>query len=273
MATLKIKNRHAQDMNVHIMPSSSATERFAFLQHDFGASAQSLPMWRMAAAYNDAGFTVFSLDSTNPLDPRNKSAGKFEDFSIGQHVTDMEDMIDWADREMNLSDRFALAGHGVGAFSAMKAAAGKFKNRADSVVACSPFIDGRRYIHNLATTFPDHFQAMYEIGTVGFSEHGTDGYYPFEKLMQWTRHNLDSDASRVTAPVYFITPTNAPLNRSADVLFFLELLPGEKHVQYITNASHDFTGAGEHFKDALNDTVKKLAPPQSPPSVPLFDLD
>ncbi|MBL4805410.1 MAG: hypothetical protein JKY71_11145 [Alphaproteobacteria bacterium] len=231
--------------------------RSAFIQHGRSGSIDYPHNKVLESAYLDRGYRTVMINSTNSQN--NLSAGVLEDFTIPRHVRDMHDAVMWGQSTGITPNAFALAGHSMGAYSALDLAADEFRDNENllHVLGAAPVTDGERQVEARKRNHPDAYK---DWQTKGYMvEPSDDGV--IEATLSWESfqacRNSKIDLGQIHVPVALIAgehDTWVPLD---DVNAAAQQIP-RAAVSIAKDATHTFAGKTAALRTAVDQTLEWL---------------
>lgn len=260
MFTTRIENRQGRGMYVHVFDEHAGKHApTVILQHGRSSRYDSPHNMAITTAFTRSGHRVISLDATNSSN--NLSAGDSEDFTISNHVNDMADTIEWARRNNHIrEEKFALAGHCMGGFSALFLAATIYHDQVSHVLACSPFIDGHKQMEALLENQPGVARKWEREGAIdepneSWSHMSHITWGSFVAMQDYSLYPL-KDA--LTMPVYVTVGTGDKITPAKDILSFALSVPGNVGISVVPNANHNYSNALPQLEEKARVGAKHL---------------
>lgn len=139
-----IKNRKGLKVAIDLT-LNSGRGRLVFLEHGLSSRKEYPHMKVMEETFAENGYNVINFDATNSL---NESESSSEGLTFSSHYEDLVDVIEWAKTQEFYSEPFALAGQSLGGASCLNYACEHPEKIDLLIVACCPFIDGKKLVEN-----------------------------------------------------------------------------------------------------------------------------
>lgn len=213
------------------------SDKLAFIHHGRNGNAEG--MRDIASAYLAHGYMVVMANARNSH--YNDSAGTAKDFTITEHINDLERTIEFAHHNSKAigwtGDIFALAGFSMGGYAASYLAATRYSGRAAHLLALSPLTTGERQIE-ARRDHPKGIEILQRELPLAMDE--------------WPKHDIFKHISGLTSPVSVIvgaddtvTPPRhvcafADALKHQGVLVSLDVLDGRHH-SVLNQTGDDFS--------------------------------
>lgn len=238
MSKFFIKNRDGAKISV-LLEKSDKQVGLVFVIHGLGGSKEQKHIKTLAKAFREKNLTVVSFDTRHSL---GASDGDYSDANPTNTCQDLEDLINWAKTEEWYSEPFILAGYSMGGGAALWYTT-KYTDKVLGLALLSTVIGGHQV---LARYSPEDVRQWDESGIQVRPGSGRE--------LNWTQFKQDilkydmvSEAHKFTMPFLMIVgdqDTDTPLE---DQRKLYRVVPGDKEIQVIKNASHVFSEAS-HLK-------------------------
>lgn len=241
-----IRNRN----NLKIVTSTDIAERpkgLAIVMHGLSGNRKQPHIRVFADAFRDAGFTVVTFDTTNTF---GESDGKYEDATITNYYSDLEDVIAWAGKQPWFSTPFILVGHSLGSFCTAHYAEHHRKD-VKALAPISAVISG-----DLLEKAKGPVK-MKQWEKTGWLEEESASFPGRIKRLKWhfaldaRKYDLLPLADRLTMPVLMIVGDRDKGTPPAHQKLLYDLLPGKKELHIIKNAPHTYWEP-EHLEEIRN---------------------
>jgi pimeloyl-ACP methyl ester carboxylesterase len=233
-----IRNREDKKLCV-VVEGPKVPGKLAFVMHGLGGNKDQPHIRAMAEAFLEAGYTVVSFDTTNTF---GESDGQYENATITNYYTDLEDVIEWAGTQVWYTEPFALCGHSLGGISTALYA----ESHPTMVLGLAPIstvISGKLSFETHAM-FPD-LESLEEWKQDGIQiTKSHDGSR--DKRLKWShmedrlKYDLLPHTDSLTMPVILIVGEKDDRTPPVHQQKLYEKLPGQKELHIIEGALHSF---------------------------------
>lgn len=256
---LFIENSAGQPMHLRITTPEGWEDkmRCAFIQHGRSGSIDYPHNKVLERAYLDRGYCTIMIDSTNSQN--NHSAGRLEDFTIPRHATDMADAVHWAQVNAICPAGFALAGHSMGAYSALDLATDHFKDdpKLLHVLGAAPVSNGEAQVETRKRNFPQLYKDWQDKGfMVEPSDDGTiQATLSWESFQGW--RNSQAHLENIGVPVALIGGEKDTWVPPQDIMAAARRIP-KAATTCVKDATHTFAGKTAALEAAVNQSLDWL---------------
>jgi pimeloyl-ACP methyl ester carboxylesterase len=256
---LFIENSAGQKMHMRITTPEGWENRMrcAFIQHGRSGSIDYPHNKVLERAYLDRGYCTIMIDSTNSQN--NISSGRLEDFTIPRHVGDMSDAISWSQAFGICPAEFALAGHSMGAYSALDLASGSFRDdpKLLHALGAAPVTSGLLQVQTRERNFPDLYKDWQDKGyMVEPSDDGTiQATLSWESFQGW--RGAQAPLENINVPVALIGGEKDTWVPARDIEAAAQRTP-KAAVTYARDATHTFAGKTAELRIAVDQTLDWL---------------
>lgn len=230
-----IKNREGLRLAV-VVEQQSAPKGLAFVMHGLGGFKEQPHIRAMIGAFHDNGFDVVSFDAANTI---GESGGRFENASVTNYLTDLEDVIAWAAMQPYYREPFALAGHSLGGLCTALYAE-QHPERVRLLAPISTVVSG---VLSLEAHGPAELQRWKETGwreEESRSKPGVMKRLPWSHMEDRLRYDLLPGAGKLTMPVLLMVGSEDDGTPPEQQQTFHDVLPGPKQLHVIEGAPHTF---------------------------------
>lgn len=238
MEKLFIANRKNQKLSV-IVEKNPNQKGLVFVMHGLGGFKEQDHIETFANAFYDKGFTVVRFDTTNTL---GESEGKYENATITNYYEDLEDVIEWTQKQEWYHEPFALAGHSLGGIC-IALYAEKYPDKVIAIAPISTVVSGQLSVEAHKKYEPEDFKKWEEGGwkeEESRSKPGIIKRLPWSHIADRLKYDLLPNADKLTMPVLLITGEDDISTPPEHVQILYEALPGQKEFHIIKNAPHTF---------------------------------
>lgn len=278
MSQLFVKNRSGLNVRVCIDTPEGETDSslvvtvkgLAFIMPGLGSHHRKPEFRAMSEILTHHGYVVVSLDPTHSF---GESEGDYADATFTTYATDLEDVIEWAGKNLNshmlgdhagfhvlYTEPFILVGHSLGAMSVAYYAE-RFPEKVKALAPLATVISGKL---SLETRTPEELEKW---KTLGYQE--TVRSNGDTKTLKWShmedrlKYDLLKDAAKITMPLLMLAgelDKNTPPKHQQ--LFFdaVGTKAGEKEFHIIKNADHNIGRADvlPEVKEIFEKWIEKL---------------
>jgi len=203
----------------------------------------------MAEAFLEYNYTVVTWDAVHTFGE--SKGGAYEDATITNYYTDLEDVISWAKNQTWYVEPFVLCGHSLGGVSTALFA----ERNPEKVSALAPISTVVSGMLSFEAKGKDALEAWKKAGIKTEKRRNGD-----EKRLKWShmedrlKYDLLESVEKLTMPVLMAVgekDTATPLQHQR-ILF--DKLPGKKELHVIKGAEHPFNEL--HEQQELKQLVK-----------------
>lgn len=236
MQKLFIKNRHDQKIAVEVneVPNSRG---LVFIEHGLGGFKEQPHIQFMAKIFQDASYTTVLFDATNSI---GESDGEYEKVTMQSYYEDLEDVISWAKLQTWYQEPFSVAGHSMGAYSAVQFAEDN-PTLVNNVVAWAPVVSGEL---NKSTETAEDIKQWEESGwkiRISNSKPGVELRLPWSHLQERLKHNLLPQANNLTMPIIIMVgEKDVPCPVEHQKMLLAAIPSVNKKLVIIKDAPHTF---------------------------------
>lgn len=232
-----INNRKGQRIVV-LLEKADNTKGLAFVMHGLSGNKEQPHIITFAHAFREKGYTVVRFDTTNTF---GESDGKYEDATVTNYLTDLEDVITWAKTQPWYIEPFCLAGHSLGGI-AITLYAEKHPNEIKGLAPTSTVVSGM--LSKQAEKYLNNWKDWEKTGwRVEKSTTSPTGFkrLPWSHMVDRLRYDLLPDANKLTMPVLLIVGEKDPTTPYTHQKLLYDRITGKKEMHIIKNALHTFT--------------------------------
>lgn len=253
-----IKNRLGLDLAI-LMEKNQNQKGVVFVMHGLSGTKEQDHIVALAEAFFSKGFTVIRFDTTNTF---GESGGKYEDATITSYYQDLEDVINWAEKQDWYQQPFILCGHSLGGIC-VSLYAEKFPEKVLALVPISPVVTGALTLeaHNRidAKSLKDWEKTGWLIQT-SQSRPGIIKKLPWSHMQDRLKYNLLPEAAKLTMPVLLVVGEKDTSTPPDHVKQLFDVLPGLKEFHIISNAPHTFREPEhlEKIKKVISNWLDKI---------------
>ncbi|MBU4421565.1 alpha/beta hydrolase, partial [Patescibacteria group bacterium] len=242
-----IKNKYNKNLSV-IIETNDNQKGLVFVMHGLGGFKEQPHMETFAKVFKDNEYTVVRFDTSNTI---GESEGNYEDATISNYHSDLEDVISWAKKQKWYQEPFILVGHSLGGICTTLYA----ENHPDEIKAIAPIstvVSGKLSLER--SNIQEELKKWEE---TGWEIKGSELKPGVIRKLKWSyiedrsKHDLLEKIKILTMPVLLIVGENdddAPLGHHK-ILF--NNLPGKKELHIIKDAPHIFKEE-KHLREIYN---------------------
>lgn len=144
---ISIRNRKHQRIVV-LLEQVTQPKGTAVVMHGLGCTKVESDVETMARAMRDEGFSVVRFDATNGV---GESDGVFRKATVTNYLSDLNDVIDWVQRQSWFHMPLVLAGYDIGGMCVALYAA-EHQEKIKKLILLAPFISGALSLEALSKT-------------------------------------------------------------------------------------------------------------------------
>lgn len=237
MQKITIQNKHNQNLAV-VLEEVPHAKGIAFVMHGLGGFKEQPHVQTFAAAFREKGYTTIMFDTTNTL---GESDGQYEDATVTNYYSDLEDVINWAKGQEWYQEPFFLAGHSLGGICTALYA----ENHPEEVKGLAPIstvVSGK-----LSLESPNKEDKIDEWRETGWLIKESKSKTGMMKRLKWShmedrlKYDLLKKVDQLTMPVLMIVgdQDDSTIPEHQQILF--DAIPAEqKELHIIAGAPHTF---------------------------------
>lgn len=239
-----IQNRKGQ--NIVVIAEELASQKgLAFVMHGLGGFKEQAHIQTIAEAFKEKGYTVVRFDTTNTV---GESDGKLELATVTNYYEDLEDVIQWAQKQKWYQEPFYLAGHSLGGFCVAHYTV-NHPEKVKTIAPISTFISGEFFLKALKSK-----EDIEEWERRGYREWKSSSMPGLIKRLNWSfvpdslKYDLLREVEKIKIPVLLIVgekDEDAPLEYQK---IFYNALTTKKELHIIKDAPHTFQEES-HFQE------------------------
>jgi alpha-beta hydrolase superfamily lysophospholipase len=253
MEKLFIKNRKGLKMVV-IVDEAENKKGLVFLMHGFLSFKEHLLLRETAKIFKNNNFTTVLFDATNSL---GESEGKMEEGTTTGYFEDLEDVIDWAQKQKWYDDKFFLVGHSMGSYCIAKYAA-QNKN-VKSLILFSPKVLGE--IFEKTDEMKIMIEEWKEKGFIEWESHSSPGVIKrkgYKYFEDGINHNLLKIAENIKCPVLIISGEEDEVIPIEQQKMLFDKITSKKEIYIFKNGDHNLIGKenSEELYNIINNWIK-----------------
>ncbi|MFA7050253.1 MAG: alpha/beta fold hydrolase [Patescibacteria group bacterium] len=234
MQKIFIKNRKDQNIAV-IIEKVEKPKGLVFVMHGLGGFKEQLHVETFARVFRDNSYTVVRFDTTNSF---GESDGDYADATVTNYYQDLEDVIDWAERQDFYQEPFVLCGHSLGGISTALYS----QNYSEKIKALAPIstvVSGKISIERYSK------EELEEWKKTGWQiKLSSDGKrvkkIKYNHIIDRLKYNLLDDADKLVMPVLLVAGELDESTPPKHQQLLFDKLPGQKELYIIKNAPHTF---------------------------------
>lgn len=256
---LFVKNRHGQKMSV-VVEVNQVPGKLAFVMHGLGGNKEQAHIRAMVETFLESGYTVVTFDTTNTF---GESDGNYEDATVTNYYSDLEDVIDWAEKQSWYIEPFVLCGHSLGGIS-VSLFAETYPEKVKALAPISTVVSGKTSLE-VYKLFPNEAvnpdQWKRDGARVTRSHDGKT-----EKRLKWShmedrmKYDILPKAKNLAMPVLLIVGSKDYSTPLVHQQLFYDKLGGPKELHIIKDALHSFYEPHERqeLKQIFKDWLKTI---------------
>ena len=229
-----IKTRDGNMVQV-LVDEAEASGKLVFVMHGLGGNKTQGHIRAMAEAFLESGYTVVAWDAVHTFGE--SEGGNYEDATITNYYSDLEDVIAWAVPQSRYSEPFTLYGHSLGGIS-VALFAEKYPEKVKALAPISTVVSGELSL----LTKADDLEGWKRNGIgVTMSHDGKN-----EKRLKWSHmedrmnYNLIDNVAKLTMSVHMIVGEHDDPTPPEHQRLLFEQLPGKKEMHIVNGALHSF---------------------------------
>lgn len=250
-----IKNRKAQKIAISVEENPHA-KGLAFVMHGLGGFKEQEHIQTFANAFKENDYTVLRFDATNSF---GQSKGQYENATIMNYYEDLEDVIEWSEKQDWYQEPFILVGHSLGRIC-IGLYAEKYAEKVKALAPVSAVVSGKLSVEAHSKEFIKKWKRTGWRIKPNKSIPGLMKKLPWSHMQDRLKYNLLEKVNNLTMPVLLIVgekDSSTPLQHQK-ILY--DALPGRKELCVIKNAPHTFREKKHlnEIKHILDNWIKSL---------------
>lgn len=215
--------------------------------HGLGGSKEQAHLAAIGEAFKEHQFTVIRFDATNAC---GESDGLYEEATVTNYLSDLEDVIAWAREQRWFQQPFALAGHSLGGTCIALYAE---SHPADilALAPVSPVISGNLSVEAHEQFNPGEIQRWRATGwqeRKSTSKPGLIRRLPWSHMEDRLKYDLLPKAGELTMPTLLIVGSDDKSTPPAHINQLYDAIAGVKELHIIDGAPHMFK-TPEHLRE------------------------
>ena len=233
---VNIKNRYGQNLVVLVEPVPEQ-KGLAFIMHGLGGVKEAAHLEAMAEAFQKNGYTVIRFDTTNTF---GESDGNYEDATITNYYSDLEDVINWSAKQNWYQEPFCLTGHSLGGICTALYAQ-TYPDKVKALAPISTVVSGKLSLES--RIYRNNWRQWKK---TGWTEHESSSKQGLIKRLKWShmedrlKYDLLEKIDKLTMPVLLIVGENDGSTPPEQQKILFDQLPGDKELHIIKGAPHTF---------------------------------
>ena len=254
-----IKNRSGEKV-VLVVENSKNPAGTAIIMHGLGGFKEQLHIQVFAKTFKKSGYAVVTFDTTNSI---GESGGKFENATITNYYQDLEDVINWTEKQPWFKKPLILCGHSLGGFSAAFYVE-NYPSKIFAVAQISPFVSGELSAEAHNRFEPKEFAKWRKSGwqiKESSSKPGVVKKLPWSHMENRMKYSLLEKIDKLKIPVLLIVGERDTSIPPEHVQILYDKIPSlQKEIHIIKGAPHTFKD-GKHLRqieEIFLSWIKKL---------------
>lgn len=255
---LTIKNRKDQKIAV-LLEKSEPQKGLAFVMHGLGGHKEAPHLEAFAKSFLNKKYTVVRFDTTNTY---GESDGDYANATTTNYYQDLEDVIDWANKQDWYQEPFILSGHSLGGICTALYAE-KTPGKIKALAPISTVVSGQLSVEAHKRFDPGSFKKWEKTGWQEKESGSTPGLI---KRLKWShiadrlKYDLLPGVNGLTMPVLMIVGERDKSTPPDHQKILFDVLPGKKELHVIKNAPHTFRDKNElkQIKDIFDNWLKTV---------------
>ena len=221
-----IPNRDGNQICV-VTELGSNKNKLVFLMHGLSGNKEEPHLRAMAEAFIEDGYTVVSWDAVHTFGE--STGGQFEDATITNYYSDLEDVISWGSTQEWYVEPFVLCGHSLGGIS-IALFAEKYPEKIRALAPISTVVNGELRMESKADIVDDWKRTGF------YTQKRRNGE---NKTLKWSHmednmlYDITKKASRLTMPVLLVVGSNDTSTKPWHQQVFYDSLSTDKEMHII----------------------------------------
>jgi pimeloyl-ACP methyl ester carboxylesterase len=202
-------------------------------------------------------YSVVKFDSTHTF---GESDGRYEDVTATNYITDLEDVIGWAEKQEWFQAPFVLVGHSLGGLSSA-CYAEKYPQRVKALAPISTVVSGSLYL----TSYSDEERGAWQ--ETGFYQKPSKSRPGLMKRVKWQfaedvlKYDLLPDSRQLNMPVLMVVGSQDKTTFPEHQQILFDRIPSPKKELYIIKESPHTFSEPEHLaelRSIFHDWIKRI---------------
>lgn len=253
-----IKNKNGLRLFV-LVEGDLMSDKLVFITHGLSGSHDQPHIAAMRKTFVENGYTVVSYDTAYSF---GKSEGDSVHATASSYISDLEDVVKWAQYQEWYKEPFVLAGHSLGGISSL-VYAHRHKDKVRAIFPMSTVVSGGLWHKVHQDTEPENYRKWKEKGYYfkeSMSMPGRSGKVGWGLAEDMNNYNALMFASDIHCPVLLMTGSEDTGTSPEMHRMLLEKLGGRKRLHIIEGMEHTPREQSEldEMADVLKEWLKTL---------------
>jgi len=207
-----------------------------FIMHGLGGFKDQLHIQTFAQAFRDANFTVVLFDATHSF---GQSEGDYADATTTGYLSDLEDVLAWAQTQTWYQEPFWLVGHSLGAFCSLLYTE-EHPEKVRALAPTSAVVSGKLSAES------HEKEKIADWERTGWKEEPSSSKPGLIKRLKYTewldrqKYDVLPEAHKLTMPVLLLVGDQDRGTPPEHQKILFDALPGKKELHIIKGAPHTF---------------------------------
>lgn len=226
---------------------SEFSKGLIFLMHGLGGYKEQEQIQYFAKVYSDLGMTVVTFDTTNSI---GESGGLYEDATITNYYSDLEDVIDWSKDQKWYSEPFVLSGPSLGGICSCMYAE-RYPEKVKALVPFAPVINGELRIEAMKRANLQQYLDWEKTGwkiAESRSRPGLIKKLKFNHVIDNQKYDILKEVDKIKVPVLLIVGEKDKTVPTDHVEILYNALNCPKEFHIINGSEHTFK-TPEHLEE------------------------
>jgi len=248
-----IKSREGKNICV-IIEKSENQKWLVFLMHWFWGSKDEKLIRKCSEIFRNNDFTVISFDTRNTFW---ESDWNYEEWTITNYYTDLEDVIFWASKEDFYEEKFYLSGHSLW-WICTTLFTQKFPEKVKALIPISPVVSWKLSLEIMDKNYLLELKKVWYILKKSNSVPWRIKKVNYSHYEDRLKYNLLEKADKMNLPILIIVWQKDETTPVIHQKLLFEKLTCKKELKIIKNSKHSFKDFWEleEVWEILNNFIK-----------------
>ena len=226
-----LKNNQGQ--SIHVKIYNETGNKLVFILHGLASNMNHQVVQSAKKAFLDNGYTVVTFDARYSL---GKSYGNVSNVSLNTFLEDFETVVNWAKKQPFYHETFAIAGHSLGAATAIL-----YSYSNDNVILLipiAPVVGGQQWENTCMRKMPDFCKQWKEKGYYEYKQDEKSVNIFYTIVDEAKSYNALELAHNIKAPTLFVVAEKDRVIEEKDIQRVADIMNAK--IIKITQSTHNF---------------------------------
>lgn len=229
----KMQNRHGLQIVMEVEGDIDSS-KLVFVIHGLSGSKDQPHMLGMREAFTEAGYCVVAFDATHSF---GESEGDLMHATATSFISDLEDVIAWAETQAWYKEPFTLAGHSLGGISLLVYAS-KHPNKITALLPMSTVVSGKIRMESKDPVFLKEWKEKGYYHKVSKSLPGKSGNISYKLNDDLLQYDTLAFAANIHCPILLLVGSEDDTTTPAMQQMLYDRLGGPKELHIINGMPH-----------------------------------